>query len=31
VGEQSVNWVKNINPALLKVLTSDQLKTHDYK
>jgi branched-chain amino acid transport system substrate-binding protein len=31
VGEQSPVWVKSINPALLKVLTSDQLKTHDFK
>ena len=31
VGQLSPAWVKGINPALLKVLTSDQLKTHDFK
>jgi branched-chain amino acid transport system substrate-binding protein len=31
VGQQSPAWVKGINPAILKVLTSDQLKTHDFK
>ncbi|MDT7838234.1 ABC transporter substrate-binding protein [Aquabacterium sp. OR-4] len=31
VGQQSPTWVKSINPAVLKVLTSDQLKTHDHK
>jgi branched-chain amino acid transport system substrate-binding protein len=31
VGEKSPTWVKGINPAILKVLTSDQLKTHDFK
>jgi branched-chain amino acid transport system substrate-binding protein len=31
VGQLSPAWVKSINPALLKVLTSDQLKTHDFK
>lgn len=31
VGQQSPAWVKSINPEVLKVLTSDQLKTHDFK
>lgn len=31
VGQQSVNWVKGINPALAKVLSTDQFKTHDFK
>lgn len=31
VGQLSPAWVKSINPAVLKVLTSDQLKTHDFK
>jgi branched-chain amino acid transport system substrate-binding protein len=31
VGEQSPTWVKSINPALAKVLTTDQFKTHDFK
>lgn len=31
VGQLSPTWVKSINPAVLKVLTSDQLKTHDFK
>jgi branched-chain amino acid transport system substrate-binding protein len=31
VGEQSVNWVKSINPSLAKVLSTDQFKTHDFK
>ena len=31
VGQQSVSWVKGINPALAKVLTTDQFKTHDFK
>jgi branched-chain amino acid transport system substrate-binding protein len=31
VGQQSPTWVKSINPAILKVMTSDQLKTHDFK
>lgn len=31
VGQQSVNWVKSINPALAKVLSTDQFKTHDFK
>lgn len=31
VGQQSVNWVKSINPALAKVLSSEQFKTHDFK
>lgn len=31
VGQQSVNWVKAINPSLAKVLSSEQFKTHDFK
>jgi branched-chain amino acid transport system substrate-binding protein len=31
VGEQSPTWVKSINPALARVLTTDQFKTHDFK
>lgn len=31
VGQQSINWVKSINPALAKVLSTDQFKTHDLK
>ncbi|MFO1326585.1 MAG: ABC transporter substrate-binding protein [Rubrivivax sp.] len=31
VGQQSPTWVKSVDPALLKVLTSDQFKTHDFK
>lgn len=31
VGQQSVSWVKAINPALAKVLSTDQFKTHDFK
>lgn len=31
VGQLSPTWVKSISPALLKVLTSDQLKTYDHK
>jgi branched-chain amino acid transport system substrate-binding protein len=31
VGQQSVNWVKTINPALAKVLSTDQFKTFDFK
>jgi branched-chain amino acid transport system substrate-binding protein len=31
VGEQSPTWVKTINPALARVLTTDQFKTHDFK
>ena len=31
VGQQSVAWVKSINPALAKVLSTDQFKTHDFK
>lgn len=31
VGQQSPAWVKSINPELLKVLSSDQMKTHDFK
>ncbi len=31
VGQQSVTWVKGINPALAKVLSTDQFKTHDFK
>ncbi len=31
VGQQSPTWVKSINPALAKVLTTDQFKTHDFK
>ncbi|MBT9490313.1 MAG: ABC transporter substrate-binding protein [Rubrivivax sp.] len=31
VGQQSVTWVKSINPALAKVLSTDQFKTHDFK
>lgn len=31
VGQQSPTWVKAINPALAKVLSTDQFKTHDFK
>lgn len=31
VGQQSPAWVKSINPEVLKVLSSDQMKTHDFK
>jgi branched-chain amino acid transport system substrate-binding protein len=31
VGQQSVNWVKSINPSLAKVLSTEQFKTHDFK
>jgi len=31
VGQQSVNWVKSINPSLAKVLSTDQFKAHDFK
>jgi branched-chain amino acid transport system substrate-binding protein len=31
VGQLSTNWVKGINPALAKVLSTDQFKTHDFK
>ncbi|MBP6899177.1 MAG: ABC transporter substrate-binding protein [Burkholderiaceae bacterium] len=31
VGQQSPTWVKSIDPSLLKVLTSNQLATHDFK
>ena len=31
VGQQSTTWVKAINPALAKVLSTDQFKTHDFK
>jgi len=31
VGQQSLTWVKAINPALAKVLSTDQFKTHDFK
>jgi branched-chain amino acid transport system substrate-binding protein len=31
VGEQSTVWVKSINPAMARVLSTDQFKTHDFK
>lgn len=31
VGESSLTWVKGINPAMAKVLSTDQFKTHDFK
>ena len=31
VGQLSTNWVKGIDPALAKVLSTDQFKTHDFK
>jgi len=31
VGQQSLTWIKGINPALAKVLSTDQFKTHDFK
>ncbi len=31
VGQQSVNWVKGLNPAMAKVLSTDQFKTFDFK
>jgi hypothetical protein len=31
VGQQSTTWVKSINPALAKVLSSDEFKPHDFK
>ncbi len=31
VGQMSPVWVKSINAALAKVLTTDQFKTHDFK
>ncbi|GAC1532148.1 MAG: ABC transporter substrate-binding protein [Ramlibacter sp.] len=30
-GQQSLVWVKALNPSLAKVLSSDQFKTHDFK
>ena len=31
VGQQSASWVKGINPALAKVLTTSQFQTHPFK
>ncbi len=31
VGEPSLPWVKALNPAMAKVLTTDQFKAHDFK
>jgi branched-chain amino acid transport system substrate-binding protein len=31
VGQQSPTWVRSIDPKVLKVLTTDQLKFHDFK
>jgi len=31
VGQQSTTWVKSINPALAKVLSTDEFKPHDFK
>jgi branched-chain amino acid transport system substrate-binding protein len=31
VGQQSAAWVKGLNPAMAKVLSTDQFKTHDFK
>ena len=31
VGQQSTAWVKTINPAFAKILSSDEFKPHDFK